>query len=160
MMWGTYSCGTWKSMSCGRHGVSAQGPPKVGKRFTCTVQSMSTSFLIVPLSSYSFACDVRNCPPHCLGSALAWWGRRQEQETPGLGRSPLRRIIMIMIGWGWRWRGGCWGADDDVGEDGCVEEEKLPARMNVRRPIMPNWSTTMFAGMFVTRPDQDRVRFE
>ena len=52
------------------------------------------------------------------------------------------------------------GADDDVDEDGSVEEEKLPARMNVRRPIMPNWSTTMFAGMFVTRPDRDRVRFE
>ena len=29
-----YSCGTWKSMSCGLHGVSAQGPPKVGNRFT------------------------------------------------------------------------------------------------------------------------------
>ena len=115
MMWGTYSCGTWKSMSCGRHGVSAQGPPKVGKRFTCTVQSMSTSFLTaVPLScghfSYSFVCEVRNNPPHCLGSALAWWGRRQGQETPGLGRSPLRRIIMIMIGWGWRggWRRCRW----------------------------------------------------
>ncbi len=25
-----YSCGTWKSMSCALHGVSAQGPPKVG----------------------------------------------------------------------------------------------------------------------------------
>jgi len=24
--------------------------------------------------------------------------------------------------------------------------------MKVRRPIMPNWSTTMFAGMFVTSP--------
>ena len=52
------------------------------------------------------------------------------------------------------------GADDYVDEDGSVEEEKSPARMNVRRPIMPNWSTTMFAGMFVTRPDRDRVRFE
>ena len=36
---------------------------------------------------------------------------------------------------------------DDMGE-------KLPARMKVRRPIMPNWSTTMFAGMFVTKPDK------
>ena len=37
---------------------------------------------------------------------------------------------------------------------------KLPALMNVRRPIMPNWSTTMFAGMFVTRPDRGRVRLK
>ena len=26
--------------------------------------------------------------------------------------------------------------------------------MKVRRPIMPNWSTTMFAGMFVTSPGE------
>jgi len=29
-----YSGGTWKSMSCGRHGVSAHGPPKFGYKFS------------------------------------------------------------------------------------------------------------------------------
>ena len=33
----------------------------------------------------------------------------------------------------------------------------LPARMKVRRPIMPNWSTTMLAGMFVTRPEKREI---
>ena len=33
----------------------------------------------------------------------------------------------------------------------------LPARMKVRRPIMPNWSTTMLAGMFVTRPEKSEI---
>ena len=50
--------------------------------------------------------------------------------------------------------------DEGGGDEKDEDDEKLPARMNVRRPIMPNWSTTMFAGMFVTRPDRDRVRFE
>ena len=48
--------------------------------------------------------------------------------------------------------------DEGGGDDKDEDDEKLPARMNVRRPIMPNWSTTMFAGMFVTRPDRGRVR--
>lgn len=29
-----YSGGTWKSMSCGRHGCSAHGPPKVGYKLS------------------------------------------------------------------------------------------------------------------------------
>ena len=29
--------------------------------------------------------------------------------------------------------------------------------MKVRRPIMPNWSTTMLAGMFVTRPEKREI---
>ena len=29
--------------------------------------------------------------------------------------------------------------------------------MKVRRPIMPNWSTTMLAGMFVTRPEKSEI---
>ena len=29
--------------------------------------------------------------------------------------------------------------------------------MKVRRPIMPNWSTTMLAGMFVTKPEKREI---
>ena len=31
------------------------------------------------------------------------------------------------------------------------------ARMNVSRPIIPNWSVTIVAGMFVTIPDKLKI---
>lgn len=81
-----YSWGTWKSISWGRHGVSAQGPPKVGKRLTSELR----------------------LSPRVVRSA------------------PRARLTKL----------------------GSVSA----ARIKVRSPIIPNWSTTMLGGIFVTNP--------
>ena len=74
-------------MSCGLQGVSAQGPPKVGKRLTSELRLRPSVVRSAPRAR-----DTR------LGSVSA-------------------------------------------------------ALMNVSRPIIPNWSTTMLAGILVTNPD-------
>ena len=81
-----YSWGTWKSISWGLHGVSAHGPPNVGKRLTSELRLRPRV--------------VRSAP-----------------------RARLTRLGSVSA-----------------------------ARMKVRSPIIPNWSTTILAGIFVTSP--------
>jgi hypothetical protein len=87
-----YSNGTWKSISWGRQGVSAQGPPNVGYKLTSELRLRPRV--------------VRSAP--------------RARET----------------------RFGSVSA----------------ARINVKSPIIPNWSVTIEGGMFVTSPEKKEIK--